>query len=181
MTTLLHSTLYYLRHAFFQLSPAELHAHVFDRFLKGRALESLEIHVDAFIEHFLNASLYLPAIQKLKLAQQLDHYTLILSNSPSFLVKKIAEALGVSHWKATEYAIDKEQKLCHISSIMQGEEKASYVLDVVEKLGMTRGDITAYSDSIWDLPLLLIAGTAVVVHPDRKLRAYSQERKWKKL
>jgi HAD superfamily hydrolase (TIGR01490 family) len=175
---LLHSALYYFRHVFFNMPPEALHRRVFERFLKGRDLESLERHVDGFIRHYLPKALYFPALAQLRLAQHLGHFTMILSNSPSFLVKKMAAALDVSHWKATEYVVDKERKLCHISSIMQGEEKASYVLKIAKKLGIDRMSITAYSDSIWDLPLLLAAGTAIAVHPDRKLRAYSRKLSW---
>jgi len=177
--TLLHSALYYFRHVFLNMTPSELHSRIFERFLKGRSLESIEKEVDAFLERYLKSALYFPVLCQLKLAQHLGHYTLILSNSPHFLVKKIAEALGVSQWRATEYAVDKEQKLCHIASIMQGDEKASCVLKVAEELGIPSSQITAYSDSIWDLPLLLTAGKAIAVHPDRKLRAYSLKHEWK--
>jgi len=176
--TLLHSALYYFRHVFFNMSPSELHNQIFMRFLKGRTLESLEREVDAFIERYLEKALYAPALCQLKLAQHLGRFTMILSNSPSFLVKKIAKALDVSDWKATEYAVDKQQRLCHIAFIMQGEEKAAYVLKIAEKLGISPSEITAYSDSIWDLPLLLASGTAIAVSPDRKLRTYSLKARW---
>jgi phosphoserine phosphatase len=175
---MLHSAMYYFRHVFLNMSPSELHNQVFKRFLKGRTIESLEKEVDAFIEKYLEKNLYAPVLCKLKLAQHLGHFTMILSNSPSFLVKKIAKALGVNDWKGTEYAVDKEQRLCHIASIMQGEEKAACVLKIAEKLGVSSSEITAYSDSIWDLPLLLASGTAVAVSPDRKLRTYSLKHQW---
>jgi HAD superfamily hydrolase (TIGR01490 family) len=180
-TTLLHSFFYYLRHLFLRMTPAELHNQVFERFLKGRPLETLERHAELFVGEYLERALYIPALCQLRLAQHLGHHTLILSNSPSFLVRKIAERLGVSNWQATEYAVDKEQRLCHIATIMQGEEKASCVLKMATNLGIASSEITAYSDSIWDLPLLLTAGTAVVVHPDRKLRTLSQVRNWQNL
>lgn len=160
------------------MTPEKLHREIFDRFLKGRTLASLEQEVDAFIQRYLISALYPPALCQLKLAQHLGHLTMILSNSPHFLVKKIAESLGVSHWRATEYAVDKDQRLCDIASIMQGDEKASCVLKIAEELGVSPSKITAYSDSIWDLPLLLAAGTAVAVHPCRKLRAYSLKQEW---
>lgn len=178
-TTLLHSAFYYFRHTFLNMTLSELHTRVFEKFLRGRTLESLEQEVDGFLGAYLEGAFYVPAVRQLKLAQHLGHYTLILSNSPHFLVRKIAEAIGVNHWKATEYAVDKQQRLCHIASIMQGEEKASCVLKAAEELGVAASHITAYSDSIWDLPLLLAAGTAVAVHPDSKLRAYSKEHDWK--
>ena len=178
-SALFYSSLYYFRHVFLNMPPSQLHEEVFKRFLKGRSLDALENYVDRFFERYLETSFYLPAIRQLKLAQQLNHYTLILSNSPSFLVKKIAKFLDVCHWKATEYAVDNERKLCHIASIMEGEEKAIHVLNIAKELGLNRSSITAYSDSIWDIELLLAAGTAVVVRPDRKLSARAREHKWR--
>lgn len=161
------------------MSLSQLHERVFERFLKGRTLQSLEEQVDPFLERYLKTALYQPAYRQLLRAQHLGHYTLILSNSPDFLVKKIAYALSVCHWEATAYAVDKEHRLCHIASIMQGEDKASCALKTAEKLGIASSHITAYSDSIWDLPLLLAAGEAVAVHPDRKLRSFARKAEWK--
>lgn len=178
-STLLHSALYYFRHTFLDLSLSELHRLVFDRFLQGLELERLEKEVDPFLELYLKKALYLPAYRELLRAQHLGHYTMILSNSPHFLVKKIAHVLGACRWEATEYAVDKEQRLCHIASIMQGEDKSSCVLKAAEELGVAPMQVTAYSDSIWDLPLLLAAGKAVAVRPDRKLRKLALEHEWK--
>lgn len=176
---LAHCAIYYFRHIFLNMSLSDLHAHVFDCFLKGRSLASLEQEVDGFIRSHLERALYMPALCELKRAQHLGYYTLILSSSPNFLVKKIAQFLGVANCRGTEYGIDKDQKLCDIASIMQGEEKAHCVLKIADELGVLPSEITAYSDSMWDLPLLLASGTPIAVHPDRKLRAYSLKAKWK--
>jgi phosphoserine phosphatase len=61
---------------------------------------------------------------------------------------------------------------------MQGEEKASCVKEVAERLCIAKEKITAYSDSFLDLPLLLAAGRPIAVNPDRKLRRFSEEQKW---
>lgn len=175
---LLYSAYYYSRYALFHFSPAKLHERVFARFLKGLSLERLKRHVEPFLNRNLRSILYAPVFRRLRLAQHLGHYTLLLSSSPSFLVEKIASFLSVSHWEATHYAVDKDQKLCHISSIMQGEEKAAYVRRVARDLGVQAAEITAYSDSTWDLPLLLEAGTVIAVQPDRKLLTVAKEHKW---
>ena len=160
------------------MSLAQLHDKVFEHLLKGRLLETIEQHVEPFLQDYLFSRIYPPAIAKLRLAQHLGHYTLILSNSPSFLVEKIAQLLGVNEWRATEYAVDKELKLCHIASIMQGKEKASCVQEIAGRLCISKEEITAYSDSFLDLPFLLTAGTPIAVNPDRKLRRFSEEHQW---
>ena len=148
-SSLFFSAIYYLRHLYFGMSLIDLHKLVFDRYLKGRSLSSLEVHVEPFLQQNFLPSLNLPALSQLKLAQHLGHHTLILSNSPDFLVCKIAKILKVSDWKATEYAVDKQQRLCHILSIMQGEEKVSCMLNMAKQLQVGKSEITAYSDSVW--------------------------------
>lgn len=176
--SLLYSVFYYFKHVFFGMSLTQLHAKVFERLLRGRSLKIIEENVEPFLREYLSSRIYLPALAQLRLAQHLGHYTLILSNSPSFLVEKIAYILGFNEWRATQYAVDKERNLCHIASIMQGEEKASCVQEVAGKLSIDKDRITAYSDSFLDIPLLLAAGTAIAVNPDRKLRRFSEQHEW---
>jgi HAD superfamily hydrolase (TIGR01490 family) len=178
LSSLLHSCCYYLRHVFFGMSLLDLHAKVFEHLLKGNPLSWFESHVTAFLQGYLPTQMYLPAIAELRRAQHLGHYTLILSNSPSFLVEKISHMLDVDEWRATRYAVDREKNLCHIASVMEGEEKASCVREIAARLSISKERIAAYSDSIHDLPLLLSVGTPVAVNPDRKLRQFSLERHW---
>lgn len=176
--SLLYSCYYYLKHLFLEMSISELHNRIFEHLLRGRSLEMIEEMVAPFLEEYLLAKIYPPVLSRLRLAQHLGHYTLILSSSPLFLVEKIASFLGVNECRATQYAVDKEQKLCHIASIMQGEEKALCVQEVANKLTIEKEQITAYSDSFLDLPLLLSAGKPIAVNPDRKLRYFSLEHDW---
>jgi HAD superfamily hydrolase (TIGR01490 family) len=177
-SSLLYSLFYYLKHVLFGMSLSDLHNRVFEHLLCGKSLGQLEENVEPFLKDYLFSQAYPPVFAKLRLAQHLGYYTLILSNSPSFLVEKIAQLLGVNEWRATQYAVDKERRLCHITSIMQGEEKASCVQEVAKRLSLGKEQITAYSDSFLDLPLLLTAGTPIAVNPDRKLRRFSEQRKW---
>jgi HAD superfamily hydrolase (TIGR01490 family) len=176
--SLLYSLFFYVRHVFFGISLTELHNKIFNLLLKGKSLKEIEENVGPFLDDYLVSRIYPPVLSALRLAQHLGHYTLILSNSPGFLVKKVADRLGVNEWRATEYAVDNERNLCHIATIMQGEEKASCVQEVARTLAIEKNQITAYSDSFLDLPLLLMAGTSVAVNPDRKLRRFSQENDW---
>ena len=172
------SIYYYLRHRFFHLSLTDLHYAIFERLLKGNPIELLQDHVDAFIQEYLAEEYYFPALSRLRLAQHLGHYTAILSNSPSFLVEKVAKVLQVDAWKATEYSVDKDRKLCHISALMRGEEKARSALEIAEKLRIPKEAMTAYSDSSSDVPFLTAAGKAVAVNPDRQLLKLAKQSGW---
>jgi HAD superfamily hydrolase (TIGR01490 family) len=176
--SLLYSLIYYVKHICFGMDLTSLHQKIFQRLLKGRSVKTLEEHVEPFLQDYLAHRIYPPALAQLKLAQHLGYYTLILSNSPSFLVKKIAQILGVDEWRATEYAVDQKSNLCHIASIMQGEEKAACVREISSRLSICKEHITAYSDSFLDLPFLLAAGTPIAVNPDRNLRRFSLQHQW---
>jgi phosphoserine phosphatase len=176
-SSLFYAFLYYIRHTVFGMGLGVLHSHAFS-LLRGLSLEVIETEVDLFLEGYLEAHLYPPVLGQLKLAQHLGDYTLILSNSPSFLVKRIAARLSVNGYKSTEYAVDIRGNLCHIAFVMQGEDKASIARAVASQLGIVKQDITAYSDSVLDAPLLLCAGVAIAVNPDRLLRRLSETHCW---
>jgi HAD superfamily hydrolase (TIGR01490 family) len=177
-SSLAYSLFYYVKHIFFGMNLSDLHDKIFEHLLKGRSLERIAENVEPFLQDYLFSRIYPPALSELRLAQHLGHYTLILSNSPHFLVEKIAHLLGVDEWRATQYAVDKEHNLCHITSIMQGEEKASCVQEIARRLSIAKEKITAYSDSFSDLPLLMTAGIPIAVNPDRKLRRFSKRHQW---
>lgn len=178
LSSVMDSSVCYLRHLFFGMSLTDLHHAIFNRMLFGLSMHFLEDQVDRFLKEYLFHGLYMPAVYRLRLAQHLGHYTIILSNSPSFLVKSMAEFFGVNEWRATEYAVDAEHKLSKVSLIMQGSEKALHLNSLSKKLGIQREAITAYSDSYHDLDFLKASGTPIAVNPDKKLRAVSLEKKW---
>jgi phosphoserine phosphatase len=160
------------------MSLESLHKAVFRRTLCGLSLHYLEEQVERFLKEYLTQELYMPAVNELRLAQQLGHYTVILSNSPNFLVAAVAKFFSVNEWRATEYGVDGERKLSKISLIMDGAAKALHLHELSKKLGIQKQAITAYSDSYLDLDFLNASGTPVAVNPDRKLRALSLQRKW---
>lgn len=172
---------YYIWHTFFGLSLEELHKRAFDALLRGYPLSMLEEESKNFVKDRLHTIYYLPGIARLKKVKDLGEYTVLLSSSPSFLVKPIAEALGVDEWEASEYTVDKDLRLCQIQRVLGGEEKALCLAKLLERLGIDRKDSTAYSDSRWDLPFLEAAGKVVVVQPDWTLRRMANKLRWEKI
>ncbi len=178
LRALLYSLFYYIRHRFFGMGLAQLHIHIFRDLLKGKQLSQIEAEIEPFLDLYLAHRLSLRACAALKEGQRSGDYTLILSNSPSFLVRAIASRLGVDGYKSTEYLVDSEGRLCDIAHVMQGQDKALCAQETAAVLAIPRQNIEAYSDSILDEPLLSIAGLAIAVNPDRKLRHLCQIRSW---
>ncbi|MBX9923329.1 MAG: HAD-IB family hydrolase [Rhabdochlamydiaceae bacterium] len=175
------SFLYCIRHKYFGLTLEQLHHSVFRKLLRGMSLTTLSEYVYSFVEKEIESLLYQPAIERLRLAQHEGHFTMILSNSPGFLVGPIASKLQVDDWRASEYKVDKDQRLCQIALILHGETKAFWVRAMSRYLGIQEQEITAYSDSYLDLPFLQSAGVPVVVNPDSKLKKISKEKSWEEI
>ncbi len=169
----------YICHVYGKRSLVDLHERVFSRLLKGLKVDLLEGHVELFIKEVLSQSCYAPAVDRLHCAQHLGHYTLILSNAPSFLVRGVANYFHVDSWRSTEYAVDEENRLSKISFVMEGGDKARSVILAAREQGVGMSCVTAYSDSHLDLPLLQIAGEAVAVNPTRELRKVCKRCNWK--
>jgi len=49
---------------------------------------------------------------------------------------------------------------------------------VIKKLDLEKQRVVAFSDSIADLPLLEMAGKAMVIRPDRELYSLSKQKGW---
>lgn len=157
---------------------AELHEKIFRRLLLGFQLEQFLEHIEMFLGEFLPRQINTAAYTALRMAQHLGHRTVILSNSPSFLVEPIAKYFGVDDWKATQYGVDKDQTLCNIANLMEGKNKAQYLIEARKQLEIPRENVTVYTDSHHDLPLLWEAGTPIVVNPDKKLLKIAKQNRW---
>ena len=171
----------YIRHLALGMPLRDLHERAFERIFRGLSFDMIQKDVQTFLSGHWQDLIHPPAVERLKAAQQQGHHTVILSNSPQFLVRPIAERFAVDEWHATEYGVDQDRNFSEISCFIEGEDKASLVLSIAAKLGLTVGDTVAFSDSYLDLPFLTAAGQAVVVRPDRRLHQVALERKWEVL
>lgn len=156
-----------------------LHHVVFDRMLRGFSLESLEKHIDALVDKLLPGALYLPAYQELMDAQKRGDYIALISSSPDFLVRRFASYFGIDSWEGTAYDVDHELRLCNIAKLITGPQKKRSLLRLQERFGIPKKQVVVYTDSHDDIPLLLEAGEAVAVNPDRKLAKFARLNKWR--
>lgn len=168
----------YALHKLGLLSVRQLHKKTFNRLFKGMDLDDLEKRVGLFLDLHLSSMLYLPAIEKLRSAQQQGHCLAILSSSPDYIVKPIAARLGVIYWESTRFAVDEKNQLCAISSVMQGKDKAASLLRLADQLNIPKEAVHVYTDSYLDFPLLEVAGNIIGVNPDRKLRSLCVQKGW---
>jgi HAD superfamily hydrolase (TIGR01490 family) len=168
----------YLMHKWGIISPEQLNRSACKTFFSGKMIHHIEEQVDGFLNEHLNDLHYFPVTQQLVNAHHEGHYTVILSSSPHFLVRPIAERLGVNQWESTRYAVSPSGMISHIESHVDGDVKALYVKNLCEKLQVSTKNSFAYSDSYSDIPFLQAVGCARGVNPDRKLRKYCLDNNW---
>lgn len=171
----------YLCHKKLGRSLSWLHHRTFDAFFKDFPKAELLNDVEKFFDRHLEKLFYLPAKRALLEAQEKGEQLAIMSSSPDFIVEPLAKRLKVPFWVGTCYAVNREGRLSQVAQVVDGEYKANYLNQLITRFQLKQEDITVYTDSILDLPLLLKAGHKVAVKPDRKLRALCQQNHWKML
>ncbi len=176
--SLFRTLIYQIQYYFLKLDLAKLHQKVFRSFLEGQSLGYIRGEIECFLQDDFYRHLYFPAFAHLRRAQHEGHHTVIISNSPSFLVEPIAKYLGVCQWYSSQYLTDEKGALRKIGTILLGEGKAYYLRRLIQKFKTKREKVTAYSDSFIDLPFLHAAGKAIVVNPNGKMRRICREKKW---
>ncbi|HEU5150880.1 MAG TPA: HAD-IB family hydrolase [Iamia sp.] len=101
------------------------------------------------------------------------------TTSPYDLVAPLAEAIGIDHVIATRYG---ERDGAYDGTIdgpfVWGPGKLAAVREWAAGHGVDVGRSWAYSDSIYDLPLLSAVRHATAVNPDPRLRVVAALRRW---
>ncbi|MFN8190262.1 MAG: HAD-IB family hydrolase [Nocardioidaceae bacterium] len=66
-----------------------------------------------------------------------------------------------------------------VGDLLHGPAKAEAINALAAREGLDLSRCTAYSDSVNDLPMLSLVGTAVAINPDAKLRSHAREQGWR--
>ena len=147
--------------------------------VKGRSQEELVMHARVFAATSLHRHLIPEVVNQLVAFRKLGIPCYIATASPQELAQAIADELGmtgaigtVSHTFAGRFTGSLASPLAH------GEEKARRVQQLFDREGYERATSWAFSDSINDLPLLVIVGNAVVVNADKNLLQIAELNDW---
>lgn len=103
-----------------------------------------------------------------------NHRVILLSASPSYMIKPLAKHLKVKSLYATDF-ICKNNRFVSIKKpfcFMGGKA------EILKKMRIDLSESYAYSDSIHDLPVLEMVKFPVVVNPNRRLKRIALKRNW---
>ena len=103
----------------------------------------------------------------------------ILSSSPTYVTRPIAEALGIEEVISTQFEVDAglfTGRLVGPACVGQG--KVHWAEDLGARRQLDLGASWFYTDSYTDLPMLERVGNRVVVNPDPRLKRAAKRRGW---
>ncbi|WP_396432984.1 HAD family hydrolase [Limnohabitans sp.] len=172
-------------YAHYQAGTLDIHAYV--RFATRAARErgataAAQAHA-RYMKEVIRPRITPEALALVRAHQHAGDTVIIVTATNEFVTRPIAQAFGVKELIAVDLARDASG---WITGEIQGtpsfrEGKVTRVAEWLAQQGLGWGevDITFYSDSMNDLPLLEKAHHPVATNPDARLRQLATERGWR--
>jgi len=136
--------------------------------------------VPEFIGQLVLPNLRKKLLEHIEKAREKGHAIALLSSSPDFLVNEIAALLQIPWTLASKYPISSGGYFSPEIGVIRGETKACWIDNFLQLHPECR-HVTAYSDAMEDLPMLLKADIKWAVFPEKSLCQLSLEKGWELL
>jgi len=136
---------------------------LFDQFVPGSVIEHIAPR----------------AVQKIREHQIQGDHAVLISASPQFVVKLVAQHLGMEP-RSTELEVGQDGKLTGglVGEPCYGDGKRMWGEQIATTRGVPLNDCWFYSDSYSDHFLLDVVGHPIAVNPDPRLKTYAQQKRW---
>lgn len=132
-----------------------------------------------FVHQLVLPTVYPEAIEAIRHHQELGHVVAIVSGATKFVVKPLAEALGIRHYLYTRLEVEHGRFTGRvIDPICFEEGKIYWLQQFIDERGIDLAKSWFYTDSITDLPLMDLVGHPVAVNPDPFLFRAARGRGW---
>ena len=146
---------------------------------RGQSERKLLREARDFVHQLVVPTVYPEAIDAIRWHQAQGHVVAIVSGATKFVVKPVAEALGIRHYLYTRLEVEHGRFTGRvIDPICFEEGKIYWLQQFIDERGVDLAKSWFYTDSITDLPLLDLVGHAVAVNPDPFLFRAARRRGW---
>ncbi len=150
------------------------------RIASGHSVESLVKISDGVIEQYLIPKVYRQTVDLAKVHLQRGEEVWIVTAAPNRLANVLAHKLGFTGALGSiAEEVDGFFTGELIGPPLHGPEKKVAIEKLASETGLDLSGSSAYSDSVYDLPMLQAVGHANVVNGDRQLRARARREGWK--
>ncbi|WP_353615635.1 HAD-IB family hydrolase [Mycobacterium sp. D16R24] len=148
-------------------------------FIEGRSVDEL-VNLSEDIYDETIADKIWPGTQALtQMHLDAGQQVWLVTATPKELAETIARRLGLTGALGTvAESVDGVFTGRLVGDILHGPGKARAVRNLAIRNGLNLKRCTAYSDSVNDVPMLSLVGTAVAINPDAELRDVARRRGW---
>lgn len=138
-----------------------------------------------FADAVVKAYAYPEIVEELERQKSEGRITILNSASPAFYVEEFARAFGFDHWVATRLQVEDPMPL--IPKIEGPNNKLWAKIDAMRPLlpegfdgrnGDVLPDSWGYSDSVTDVPLLVVCENGVMIHPSEVFAQVGNSKGW---
>ena len=168
----------YLRYKLGLLDLATWSRDVMQQF-RGESERTLARTAKAWMEEDVVPTIYPQAEELVGEHLAKGHVVAIVSGATKFVVRPLAEHLGIKHLLYTRLEVEKGHFTGRVVEPICFEDGKIYWLNqLVERQNVDLAKSYFYTDSITDLPLLDLVGHPVVTNPDPRLYREAVRRRW---
>ena len=148
--------------------------------LLGTAEAEMIEMCNRWFEEMVVHYIYPEARALIKEHQRAGDPVILLSAATIYLVRPLAEYLGVEHYLCNRLEVDAEGIFTGrlIRPLCYGDGKIILAEEFATAHGLALSASWYYTDSITDLPVLLRYGKPIAVNPDPLLRKEAKRRSW---
>ena len=146
---------------------------------RGKREDEIEKQAREWFDEKVTPALYPEAEQLVREHDAAGHVVAIVSGATKFIVRPLAERLGIPHMLYTRLEVDDG---CFtgrvIDPICFEEGKIYWLQQLIEEEGIDLAKSYFYTDSITDRPLLDLVAHPIAVNPDPMLYREAVRRNW---
>ena len=149
--------------------------------IKDKDISTVQKLLDIFLAEIIEPMINIYALKIIHDHHHKDDVLLLASATNNVIVEPIGKRLGFSNIVATEVETINDVYTGKINGIPAlGEGKLLKVKEWMKKNNfLDFNNVTFYTDSINDLPLLKVVQNPIAVNPDTKLKQICIEKNWK--
>ena len=147
--------------------------------LRGQAESELEKVAAEWFDALVTPTLYPEAERLVREHEAAGHVVAIVSGATKFVVRPLAERLGIQHMLFTRLEVEGGLFTGRaIEPICFEEGKIYWLQQLIDEEGIDLAKSWFYTDSITDRPLMDLVGHPVAVNPDPMLYREAARRNW---
>ncbi len=148
-------------------------------FVAGRSVEELNAVGEEIYDELMADKIWSGTKALAQTHLDMGQRVWLVTATPVELATMIARRLGLTGALGTvAEQVDGVYTGRLVGDLLHGRAKAHAVRALAAKEGLNLKRCTAYSDSLNDVPMLSVVGTAVAINPDTGLRDVARERHW---